>query len=462
MIRDDILNDDDSAHWVPNQVAEPMVSKKILNDAVPMLTVVVAILFASQVVAFQPPPPEEEELAGLPPQEWFWPDPFSHLGSIESAGDGWHYLAMGSDAVVQKLIGLTAKERQIIGEVRQAIVNLDRNRRAGGGNRITERSAIWDKAARTASKVVAPERDKRLRQLLLQRLSFRAFVRERVIKDLALDEEQQKAISAAISDHSRRLQQKNVDHAARLARFDESDATDEERHRLTRQLTAERGVYGRASHREVWNDIRDALSEPQQKKFNELRGTMPETMRSRLRAFPELRDLAIPDENDEQTWHLDKSGIEYRIRLAESWKSHRVSPLLYLDLRNRKNLHKVSVASHQSQQSLWVNALRFKRFGQPWGATVELTAEPITLPFVLTSDWRVSQKGAALILSPGLHAIVIELDLIRNPEPGPRPAPGGVEIFEFTGFPRSMTTKPIRLSVEIGEESYNHADRKHK
>jgi hypothetical protein len=103
--------------------------------------------------------------------------------------------------MVQRMVGITEEELLVITEIRLSIERLDRKRRKGAA-RISKQNELWDKAARTASKAIDPERDKRLNQLMLQRLSFRSFSREGVAESLSLTASQSQQISAAAHNHT--------------------------------------------------------------------------------------------------------------------------------------------------------------------------------------------------------------------------------------------------------------------
>jgi hypothetical protein len=220
--------------------------------------------------------------------EWFWPDPLSRLGTVSSAGDGWHYLVIGTDKAIGKQLGISEKNRQALKDIRETIIELDRNRRANGLP-TSRRHEIWTKGAEFAEKVVPADQHRQLRQLLLQRHSFKAFSRQIVISRLRLTTDQRKSIDEASRRHDERLQSKRVEVAEMLKLFASTSVSETDRNMLQgKLLLRESGAYGRASHRRVWKDIHQILSVDQRAKFNELRGAMPESIRPSLKLFPSL------------------------------------------------------------------------------------------------------------------------------------------------------------------------------
>lgn len=255
---------------------------------------VVCFFRAATGIGDEPPAAAKEADRPAPQQsattdDWFWPDPYGHLGSA-NAGVGWHFLRMGADATVAKEVGLTEAERLAIADIRQTIIQLDAKRRKKG-QPISRRSVIWDKAAETARRVIAPDRAARLDQLTIQRVSYNAFLRDDVIESLRLSEQQQEQISAAIAGHSERLRQKDQSNADKLNAFEQPRPAADDLVAMQRTLQIQRGVYGRASHRETWEDIRETLTESQRAEFNRLRGPRPPSMRSYLQAFPRIDEI---------------------------------------------------------------------------------------------------------------------------------------------------------------------------
>ncbi|MFP6677333.1 MAG: hypothetical protein VB878_19775 [Pirellulaceae bacterium] len=220
-------------------------------------------------------------------KEWFWPDPLSRLGTVSSAGDGWHYLTMCTDKEIGKQLGISEERRNAIRDIRAAIIDLDRNRRANGLP-TSRRHEIWTKGAATAQKMLLPKQHLCLRQLLMQRHSYRAFPQQIVIEHLKLTKKQQTSIDVAIRAHIERLKRKKVE-TAEIRELFEKTASETNRDTLQRQLLLrEGGAYGRASHRRVWEDIHQILSVDQRTEFNELRGAMLKSIRASLKAFPNL------------------------------------------------------------------------------------------------------------------------------------------------------------------------------
>ena len=115
-----------------------------------------------------------------------------------------------------------------------------------------DRVSHWNEARETATPFLSEEQVKRIDQIALQRMTYRAFLAPDVVEKMKLSQSQQEQVQNAIARHLDRIQE-------------------------NRSLPIdERGRAGRQSHRQVWLDIRDILTATQVKQFNDLRGTKPE------------------------------------------------------------------------------------------------------------------------------------------------------------------------------------------
>ncbi|MGE5191687.1 MAG: hypothetical protein ACM3U2_04240, partial [Deltaproteobacteria bacterium] len=277
---------------------------------------------------------------------WFWPDPYPGLGHVEGARDGYQYLRIAADSEAGKDLRTTAAQQSALQDLYWATARrepelakqlvregLDEEQRK---RRLAEQ---WEQARHTARAILSEAQDRRVEQLLLQRLSYNAFRRDDVARKLELTDRQREQIAAAITAHLRRIRDNEAElgraverlggHAKRnpvLIRqpngvfreqkepagtevVDESAGRDaasrdgdretrlgnedrvETLEQVVRRLTAVKARKGRLSHRQVWDEIHDILVPAQRDQFNALRGPMPERVRDELHHFePETAD----------------------------------------------------------------------------------------------------------------------------------------------------------------------------
>lgn len=176
--------------------------------------------------------------------EWFWFDPYPGPGHSSSSGEGWGFVRLAAYGKLQLEVGMSDIQRQ-------AINDLYRLYSAQQPGDIPGRVAHWNEARSTAEPLLSAEQIKRIDQIALQRMTYRAFSTPRVVENLKLTEEQRQQIRQAIVGHSKRLSE------------------------YRRLPDNERIPKGQQSHKQVWLDVREVLSREQVARFNELRGAKP-------------------------------------------------------------------------------------------------------------------------------------------------------------------------------------------
>jgi beta-lactamase regulating signal transducer with metallopeptidase domain len=236
--------------------------------------------------------PPTSTTAEAVPEGWFRPDPYGHLGIVDNAGAGWHYVRLLADESAGRQLHTTTTQRDAAHALYQAFMEKDRaleaELRKRGKLTVPDwpqaRAAQWMQARAAARALLNDEQHQRVEQLMIQRLSYHAFrdVRDgsgansgmrgkALAETLLLTPEQTAQIEAAIAAHHKRVRdnQKDLD-LAKGDRAPEADgAVEQER---IRDLTRRKVQLGVQSHRQVWDDVFRIFTPQQRRKFDELRG----------------------------------------------------------------------------------------------------------------------------------------------------------------------------------------------
>ncbi|QDV44751.1 hypothetical protein Enr13x_46210 [Stieleria neptunia] len=202
--------------------------------------------------------------------DWFWPDPYSHLGHVRSNGAGWEWVRIAGDSRAGSDAGLSAKQVTAIAAIyRQAGASTPPGTQA-------DRKHHWRRAESKARQLLSETQQHRIDQLVIQRRGYRAFLAPDLTTRLDLSTDQSARIRDAIANHGKRI----AEYTRRLKA--ETDRTGNEvqptsKHEELRLQTArrEKVQLGWLSHQQTWNDIREILSPDQAKQFQELRGARP-------------------------------------------------------------------------------------------------------------------------------------------------------------------------------------------
>jgi hypothetical protein len=228
---------------------------------------------------------------------WFWPDPYSHLGHDDIKGEGWHYLRIAADGVAGQDLQTTTQQRKALLE----IFRLFEERQRDLGKKLREEGKVdaaawparqqelWLKARDAARPLLTEVQHERVGQLMIQRRSYNVFRSAELVKRLELTGQQHEKILAAIDAHLQRIRDEELE----LGRSTQQAAGSRGNEQLAehiRKLTAAKGHRGRLSHKRVWDEIHDILSQDQREQFIRLRGPMAEPARKALPLF----DLAQP------------------------------------------------------------------------------------------------------------------------------------------------------------------------
>ncbi|QEF99113.1 hypothetical protein Mal15_31730 [Stieleria maiorica] len=202
--------------------------------------------------------------------EWFWPDPYSHLGHVRNNGPGWEFVRIASDPQAGSDARLSADQIRLISAIAK---NASEN---GTSGRVAEREQRWRDAERDARKLLNQTQQQRVDQLVIQRRGYRAFSDPEMVEELTLTSEQSSMIRAAIKRHATRVAENARELTVREGRLrDQEDVDGEQLKTQSMALNRERVQRGWLSHRQVWSDIRMILSIDQARLFEELRGTRP-------------------------------------------------------------------------------------------------------------------------------------------------------------------------------------------
>lgn len=131
--------------------------------------------------------------------DWFWVDPYSHLGDVSRNGDGWRFVRLAGDAEAAKELR-TAKEQL---QALRAIYDIFQI----GGPPGTTASGIplWNIARQAAEPLLGEEQKKRLAELMIQRRTYHAMLEVSLQEQLGLSPDQRKQIQASVDRHNKRI-----------------------------------------------------------------------------------------------------------------------------------------------------------------------------------------------------------------------------------------------------------------
>ncbi|MCS7471481.1 hypothetical protein NZK35_32945 [Stieleria sp. ICT_E10.1] len=202
--------------------------------------------------------------------DWFWPDPYSHLGHVRSNGAGWELLRIAADIKAGSDAGLSSEQISAIA----AIYRLTTATTPKGS--LADRQQHWHRAELETRKLLSEPQQHRLDQLVIQRRGYRAFLDSDLVTRIELSNDQMTRIRDAIAEHAKRIAENTRTLTA------ESDRADDEYPRLSEQdrshlekARREKVQLGWLSHQKTWNEIREILSPEQVKLFQKLRGARP-------------------------------------------------------------------------------------------------------------------------------------------------------------------------------------------
>nr|WP_143548074.1 hypothetical protein [Rhodopirellula sp. SM50] len=202
--------------------------------------------------------------------DWFWPDPHSHLGHVRSNGAGWEWVRIAGDVRAGTDAGLSVKQVTAIAAIyRQAGASTPPGTQA-------DRKQHWRRAESKARQLLSETQQHRIDQLVIQRRGYRAFLDADLATRLDLSTDQRAGIRDAIADHAKRIAEYTRRLKAKTDRTGNKDQPISEHEELRFQTARRDKVQlGWLSHQQTWNDIREILSPDQAKRFQELRGARP-------------------------------------------------------------------------------------------------------------------------------------------------------------------------------------------
>ena len=210
--------------------------------------------------------------------DWFWIDPYSHLGDISRNGDGWRFVRLAGDAEASKELKTTAKQTSAL----RAIHDLFQ----AGGPPGTNATGIplWNMAREAAEPLLNDEQKRRLSQLMIQRRSYHAMLEISLQEKLGLSPDQREQIQDSVTKHNARIK----DAENRLAKTIQAIAEKTGSRKLTEEVKlakAEKLRSGWRSHKQVWLDIKKILTAEQTNAFIEIRGEKPKDLDRKIEQF---------------------------------------------------------------------------------------------------------------------------------------------------------------------------------
>ncbi len=236
----------------------------------------VAVFFAVPAVAIEEPARAEAKRPTTITQlidDWFWPDPYSHLGHVRSNGAGWELLRIAADIKAGSDAGLSSEQISAIA----AIYRLTTASTPQGSR--SDRQQHWHRAELETRKLLSETQQRRVDQLVIQRRGYRAFLESDLVTRLDLSTDQATKIRVAIAKHAERIAENTRRLTAESNRADdESQRASERDGSHLEKARRERIQLGWLSHQKTWNDIREILSPDQVKLFQKLRGARPGTL----------------------------------------------------------------------------------------------------------------------------------------------------------------------------------------
>ncbi|HVW02409.1 MAG TPA: M56 family metallopeptidase, partial [Planctomycetaceae bacterium] len=224
-----------------------------------------------------------------PPKKanWLRPDPYPGLGFDRAQGDGWMYVRIAGDAEAAAEAGLDQQVQhfaQTTAKLIEASIQADS---VQGKTTPESRKEWWNRGRALVREQITAQQDQRIQQLILQRLTYHAFLREDVARQLELTDEQKNRIQAAIEVLELEALQRQNDLEIRLEKL-RSALGPENRDLIeagVKRLKDKSAPSARASFRDVWRKIHDILLPAQHATFDALRGPMPESARKALQLY---------------------------------------------------------------------------------------------------------------------------------------------------------------------------------
>ena len=135
------------------------------------------------------------------------------------------------------------------------------------------------------------------------------------------------------------------------------------------------------------------------------------------RPAPEAAATRPKPGTEDLDWIDAEYYLQYRIRIEQNDRNGKPTsaaiPLLYLDIRNKGDIQ-FGIEMHQSRHRVTVDGTEFTRVDQPWAGydPMPQDGEVLTIPFLLTRDWRDSKdESRPLRLTAGKHSVQIGLSL---------------------------------------------------
>ncbi|MDV6030027.1 MAG: hypothetical protein F9B45_07950 [Phycisphaera sp. RhM] len=233
----------------------------------------VAVVFALPAVAIEESVRAEAKRPTTITQlidDWFWPDPYSHLGHVQSNGAGWEWVRIAADVKAGTDAGLSLEQISAIA----AIYRLTTASTPKGS--LADRQQHWHRAELETRNLLSETQQRRVDQLVIQRRGYRAFLESDLVTRLDLSTDQVMRIRDAIAKHANRI----AENTRRLTA--QSDRATDEPRRVSGQdgshlekARREKIQLGWLSHHKTWNEIREVLSPDQVKLFQKLRGARP-------------------------------------------------------------------------------------------------------------------------------------------------------------------------------------------
>ncbi|WP_145208161.1 hypothetical protein [Planctomycetes bacterium TBK1r] len=239
----------------------------------------VAVVFALPAVAAEEPLRGEAKRPTTITQlidDWFWPDPYSHLGHVRSNGAGWEWVRIAADVKAGTDAGLSSEQISAIA----AIYRLTTASTPQGP--LSDRQQHWHQAELETRNLLSETQQHRVDQLVIQRRGYRAFLESDLVTRLDLSTDQTTRIRDAIAKHTKRIAENTRRLTAQSDRAAESDRAADQPRRASEQAGShlekarrEKIQLGWLSHQKTWNEIREILSPDQVKLFRKLRGARP-------------------------------------------------------------------------------------------------------------------------------------------------------------------------------------------
>ena len=215
------------------------------------------------------------------PQAWFRPDPYPNLGSVDEAGLGWQYVRIAANDGSRGELGVTTEQLK---KLKQTFDAAQHRASAEEGRLRREHGKlpgdlwpaayrkIFDEAQTDTHDLLSHQQHRRLEQLVVQRLGYRAFLIDRFQTELSLSDSQRQRAAEIWKAHVARVKEFDTEHGQGRVAADALDVTATERNKELHRLRSLRSWKGQRSHRQAWDEMYLALTEAQREKFETLRG----------------------------------------------------------------------------------------------------------------------------------------------------------------------------------------------